>query len=329
MTFKYENIHQALLVSLTCVAAFWLSSYFNFKEPYWMLLTIIILLSDATNFPIRKGLLRLGGTIAGMMLGLICVQFCIDSKLAMSLSLLTVITVINYFGFKSLYQYAYFYAGLTFLLVYMIAAIDADSFEYFIAWRVSEIAVGVVICMLVSCLNIYAIKEKLPVKNDCLKRSFKIALNAYLSFLACIAIGWYGLIPGMVSAYVITAEATYEGAVRKATHRFFGCIIGGLLALSYLRYIEQTAVSISMFVFIGIFSLVYMRLTYTSMSYVFLQAALALSITVVGSGNETVNEIVPALQRLSGILLGGGISLITSALLFPAAHQVVLPKNSQ
>lgn len=312
---------KALLVGLTSVLGFWISAFLHLTDPFWMLMTIVILLSEPTLHPFLKGMMRAGGRLVGLIVGLLMLHFVINDIFLLSFFLITVITFSNYLGFQSPYQYSYFYASLTFYLVFIIAAMMPDQLESFIIWRGAEILIGVILASLASMLLPY--QHQLPQRklSHPLQRSFKIALNAHLSFIICVWLGWYGAIPGIVSAYVVTADVSHQGARQKAIQRLFGCLLGGSIALSYLSFIEQTSLSISLCIFITLTTLIYMRHTSSKYGYVYLQAAIAFCISVITSGSGQVTNLTPALERLAGIILGCSVSLILNYLVFPAVHQ--------
>lgn len=312
---------KALLVGLTCLIGFWLAAYFHLQDPFWSLLTILILLSEPTVHPIYKGVLRTIGTLVGILFAVGLLAFVSNDKIILSFSLIISITLINYLGFRSEHQYSFFYAGLTFYLVYMVHALQPAELEHFIAWRIAEICLGVLLTIMASLFMPY---EHAPAKlksTHLWKLSFKIAVNAYLSFLLCLWIGWYGAIPGLVSAYIITATSSQGGAKKKTVQRFLGCFAGGCIGLSYLVFFEQTYLSMSIYIFLSLSTLAYGCFQISEWRYAYLQAAVAFCITIVSNEASTIDNIHPALERLAGILLGGLVALFVNQILFPEAHQ--------
>ncbi len=141
----------ALKMGLAGVLAIWIAQWLRLPSPGWSLVTVMLLmLPNYLGGVADKSLARVLGTVVGGVVAVLVVGNFADETVLMLVSSCLFIAVCTYFFGGTHYPYAYFLAGLTFLVV-LGRSLDNPEASWNVAlWRVEEILVGVVASLVVS-----------------------------------------------------------------------------------------------------------------------------------------------------------------------------------
>jgi len=138
---------------------------------------------------------------------------------------------------------------------------------------------------------------------DVLKQSIKAGLTAVVAVLLWLVSNWPSGIQGIISSLIISQQRNVEDVNRVSMQRFCGCLIGGFIALNLLAATSMnlSLLLIILFFICGFFQ--YLNLHLKTNSYIFLQANIAIVITLVQAYGPPTS-LAPPLQRLAGIFIG-------------------------
>lgn len=156
------------------------------------------------------------------------------------------------------------------------------------------------------------------------KQAIKVGVSFVASFLMWMLTNWPGGLQGLVSVCFLGTEKYFDDVLQKAKLRFMGCILGGGVGLSclYLFQISIYNIFFLIVIFMGLFA--YITIKSKKYSYLGFQANLAFAIAIIQP--QYTPLVGPALERLSGIIIGIVGTLIVGLLLWPMFPRKVIAK---
>lgn len=139
--------------------------------------------------------------------------------------------------------------------------------------------------------------------KDVIIHSIKAGITIVIALSMWIVTNWPGGINGIISSILISMQKNIYAMKTISLHRALGCIIGGTTALLMLRLTPFNFYDliVSVFVFTWLFMMINFHAK--KYSYIGLQAAVALVITLM-QGQEPTTSLAPPLERLGGIFIG-------------------------
>lgn len=307
---------QALATACGVIAAVYVALLMGLQEPYWASLSVMIIANVDREALFTKGVLRVLGTFIGVFLGYFVGQWA-EGFNAMQLLLVTVAASVGTYGRqRSAYGYAWFYGGLTFMLVMLYTMTQPQQLYAFAHYRCFEIVIGVVCGTLSSwALGPHAGELHARLKAQAAATS---ALNAEHQSLiaglgACIIVLVWSVLdlpqlPQVLISSLIVVDSDPLATRHRGAQRIAGCIIGGAAGLVVILIDATHVWWWATMLFLGVFSFARIHLGGSTQAYIGTQSAIAYLVTLVGAGPPT--SLYPPVERLVGIVIG--VSIMTT-----------------
>jgi uncharacterized membrane protein YccC len=332
---------KTVLSVLTAVAA---ATVLNLDDLSWAAFSGYMVMrgSFAETFP--RAIMRIAGTVAGALLGLLLAPGAADDPLLLMTFLFLVSWIGTFQSLASEYSYAWLFFGLTAGMVVTEALAAPDAVVHFAATRVAEIAVGTAACLVVAGLFSDArgrerhardmlrsgglrgvlqedwLRERWPL----FEHSTRAALAVALLPLVWRCFGIEDFSQTAITSYVImivppasVGERRYATIYERIAHRALGCLLGSAVALVSIGLfgtgLPVTVLTLAAGVWIG-----HHIQTGREINYLGTQFTLGLLITLV-QGPAPITDITPGLERLLGIAIGSAMLCLTT-LAWPLAQ---------
>ncbi len=174
----------ALRCALAIIIATITTLNLHLSNPFWAVMSVIIIMHPLAGPTLDKGIMRIFGTLIGAALGYLIAGLAIDNILLFIGSIFFVISIAFYLSLITRYPYGCVIGGITaYLIIATLVYHPTATFDRAI-WRVAEILVGVVSAWVVSLL-IFPTNTQDTCKQDIdtimseLKQCFKDAINNY------------------------------------------------------------------------------------------------------------------------------------------------------
>lgn len=269
-----------------------------------------------------RGGLRIVGTVTGGLLALVAAPLIVPHWLPAALALLVVGTGSLYAALTARYAYAWLFFGLTFAMVVLDKAEHPEiALTVFVETRVLETVAGTLACVLVSLVSTLTLRRIWPAKRTppapvtrWHPGAFRHALQAGLALAVLVAlVAWFDL-PALaqgaitiMAVMVVPVEGIGPSGLipvsRRIVQRFIGCIAGAVLAAAFLFLAHGTAWVLIAGTILGVALGRHLENGAPARRYIGTQFTLAILVTLVPDSYATA-AIAPALERLSGILVG-------------------------
>jgi len=305
---------QSLATATGVVAGVYVALWAGLEQPYWAAISALIIANVDRGALFTKGVLRILGTIGGVVLGYQVSLLLEGFPVFQGLMLMLAAGTGMYLRQRTRYPYAWFYGALSFMLIVLCSMTAPATLYSFAIYRFMEIVIGVVAATLASWVisrredfpwGIAAQPPTLP-PAEAMRQSFAGAVGVII-----IVVSWAIFDLPQVIQVVISSLVVVDSNVTNTRHRgwqrILGCIIGGITGLLVIWVDASDFVWWSASLFVGIFLFSRVHLGKTPNAYVGTQSALAFIITLVGSGPP--DSIMPPLNRLIGIIVG--VSIMT------------------
>ena len=253
ISFRGAQASLASKTALAVVIATGVACAMHLPEVWWASISAIMCSQATRPASVRKGILRLIGTVAGAALSLVLVGWIAYDHAACSLILLIVATVGVLGVIVSPHGYAWLLGAITFVLVVLMSLADPlNAFDY-ACYRVIEVCVGTLTAMAVAiALAPPGGGDSGPVApgwTDLLGERWPAVLHALRGGIAVALIpdmwDWLEVsditpiavtIAAVMAAPVLADHPLDDGRqiVQKALHRLIGCLVGGIPGLLLL-----------------------------------------------------------------------------------------------
>ncbi|MHC9539260.1 MAG: FUSC family protein [Vulcanimicrobiota bacterium] len=146
------RIKWAAKAAVACLVAELVAYHFRLSMGYWTVITVFLLFQLSTNATLKKGLLRIAGTIAGCGYGYLILSLSHDNLPFILLMLIPWIVVTLYFFFKGYYPYCFFVACLTAVILASNDIAGVSKTEILVLSRFLDIMLGIIIAGIVAGL---------------------------------------------------------------------------------------------------------------------------------------------------------------------------------
>ena len=330
---------QGIVAACSVVLATTLALLLEVESPWWAAISGFMSLMSTGGGSVRRGLLRLSGTIAGATLGFVMARWLPYNHLALYL-FLGAITMLGVIAMQvSPHGLAWLFLTITSTMVLLMSLNDPLQAATVAYYRTFEVAIGVASAVIVANLlqDWHADPPATaPGWRHLLGRQWPAVLHGLRSALAVeiVLLLWILMdLPqvdqmAITIAVVMSAPVTASGGLdtrhavaQRALHRFLGCLAGGIVALAVLA-LDITAfvwwlALIGAAVWVGM----YIQVGRHGVGYLGTQAAFVFIVTLI-QGAQPPQSIMPGVDRFAGIAGGLGILLIVSLLLWPSERDV-------
>jgi uncharacterized membrane protein YccC len=321
----------ALSTTISTVAALAL----HLDYVWWAAISGYMCLQATTPRSLQRAVLRMGGTIAGAILGFVATPWLAYDHVAGSLFIFAVATL-GVLGYMvSTHAFAWLFAAITADLILLGSLQDPTQAYHMAFYRTAEVAVGSAVALATAYALAPESGPAAPVGagwSQIWGRDWPKLLHAVRCGLTVMLLpwawGWLYLpsLPQMsVTVAIIMAAPAFTDdplesgrrVLMQALQRLLGCFLGGLAGLALL------ATSVAEFppwlamLAVSVWICGYVQTSKQGVGYVGTQAALGLIMTLV-QGWTPPTSILPGLDRLGGMMAGLAILLFVSFLLWPA-----------
>jgi len=314
----------SVLIAIACAHAL------QEKNIGWAAFSAYMVMRSHAATTLRRGLLRIVGTVAGATAACIVPSQILSSPAWLALALALVGTTTLYLAVTERYGYAWLFIGLTFCMLMTDELQNPSANLYLFAEsRIAEVATGTFCAILVSAITTMIVRRRLS--GDFLQPSEQTTANHLRRWqtpallhalkggvaLAIIPLVWPVIkIPSPVQASITilavlmipVASLASKGnpVTTKLLHRFVGCIAGGILAAVGLFACHQSPVAMAFLVAIGVILGRHIENSGTRLVYIGTQFTLAFLVVLVPDTYQSVNVGV-GIDRFLGILCGMGL----------------------
>lgn len=322
----------AFRTALSCVLAVLLAMALHLDNPYWAGITGLAIIQKDVHASFARSVDRILGTLAGAAVGYFGAHFVADH-----LVFQLICGGATAFGIYALERTQHGYAALlgaiTVILV-MFGSMSAPESALTIAvYRALEIIVGVAVAFGVDALLApRTIAAPTAPKPGLFGRPIDqgLLVTALTGGIAIALIPeiWESLqLPGLgqtpVTAFVILVMMRREPAWA-ALNRVAGCVVGGAYGLVCMRYVGDAFVPWIALLFLGLYVSCHVKHGSGDAAYSGHQAGIAVIMSMV-QGLAPSPDILPAIERLVGIIGGLVVVVVAQALLTPLIA-VALPR---
>jgi uncharacterized membrane protein YccC len=326
---------QGVVAACSVMLATSLALLFQLDSPWWAAISGFMSLMSNGAGSLRRGLMRMSGTLAGALLGFIMARWLPYDPVALYL-FLAAITMLGVIGMQvSPHGLSWLFLTITTSLVLLMSLNDPVQAFEIACNRTLEVAVGVTAAIIVANLLQDWHTEPPPIVpgwRHLLGAQWPVVLHGVRSAIAVVAVLqiwiWIDLpevtqmaitIAVVMSAPVIAdgGLGTRHAVAVRSIHRVVGCLIGGVMALGCLA-LDVTSfpwwlAMIGAAVFLGM----HVQIGKHNVGYVGTQAAFVFIVTLI-QGSQPPDSIMPGVDRFAGITGGLGILLIVSLVLWPS-----------
>jgi len=150
--FQRIHLQEAFKLVLSVVLFYWLAFWMNWDMPKYGGLAIAVISLDTTGASLRKGLMRIIGTMVGLAVGLLVLAWLAQDRWGTMLFLASYYVMIGYFMLGSRYSYAWFVAGFLPALIWAETYGNVHFAFHYAIFRYLETTAGVVIYTLISAV---------------------------------------------------------------------------------------------------------------------------------------------------------------------------------
>jgi uncharacterized membrane protein YccC len=325
---------QGLVAACSVMLATTLALLFHLEAPWWAAISGFMSLMSTGAGSLRRGTLRMIGTIAGALVGFVLARWLLYDQVALCLYLAAV-TMLGVIAMQvSPHGLAWLFLSITSTLV-LLSSLDQPMQAYSVAcYRTLEVAVGVVSAIITANLLQDWHADPPPTApgwRHLLGQQWPAVLHGARSAIAVVVVMILWILfdlPQVTTmaisiAVVMSAPVapggldTRHSVALRAVHRFVGCLLGGVVALGCLA-LNVTAfpwwlAMIGAAVWVGM----HIQLGRHGVGYLGTQSAFVFVVTLI-QGPAPPSSIMAGVDRFAGITGGLGILLVVSLILWPS-----------
>ncbi len=307
--------------------------------PWWAAISGYMSLMSTGAASVRRGLLRLSGTIAGAVLGFIMARWLPYDQVALCL-FLGCATMAGVIAVQvSPHGLAWLFMSITSSLVLLMSLNDPTQAFEIACYRSLDVAVGVSCAMVTAKLlqdwhaeppaTAPGWRHLLGAQWPSVLHGFRAAISVVTVMIVWVMadlpdVGEMAVTIAVVMAAPLIADGgttTRHLVAEKSFHRFMGCLLGGLVALACLALQVESffwwLAMIGGVVWVGM----HIQMGRHGIPYVGTQFAFVFVVTMV-QGLAPPDSIMPGVDRFAGITGGLGILMIVSLLLWPSDQEL-------
>lgn len=326
---------QGLVAACSVVLATVLALALEVESPWWAAISGFMSLMATGAGSLRRGLLRLTGTIAGAVLAFVMARWLPYDHFALYLYLAAT-TMLGVIAMQvSPHGLAWLFLSITSSLVLLSSLDNPLKAVDFAFYRTFEVAIGVTSAIIVAnLLQDWHADPPLtaPGWRHLLGAQWPAVLHGARSAIAVVVVlqVWILLdlpqvtemaitIAVVMSAPVVAAGglSTRQAVAQRSLHRVIGCLLGGLVALGCLALNVTSFVWWLAMIGASVWLGMHVQNGKHGVGYVGTQAAFVFIVTMI-QGPQPPTSILPGVDRFVGITGGLIILLIVSLLLWPS-----------
>lgn len=287
-------------------------------DPWWSAMSAWVVANPDRTAMFAKALQRVLGTVLGLLTGLLLASLGNARPLLLLLGLACIGAICSRQRYLARYPYAWILGSMTALMVLVQAATGPNGLFSFAMNRASEILVGVAAATVVGLIALAGKTPKdapAPPKVDA-EEVRAVTVCGAIVIVTCL-LAWQILnlpqpVQMAVSALVVLDRDV--GTLRhRGKQRVLGCALGSVYALIAMAIAGDSMLLWLGGLGIGIFLFSSLHQGGGPLAYVGTQGGIAVIIALV-TGRTPPESMLPAIDRLSGAMLGVIVVVIVSAI---------------
>lgn len=243
---------QGLVAAFSVMLATFLALLLEVESPWWAAISAFMSLMSTGAASVRRGLLRLSGTIAGALIGFVMARWLPYDHVALTL-FLVVVTMAGVIAMQvSPHGLAWLFLAITSIMVLLASLGNPEQAVTVAYYRVFEVGIGVGSAIFFAKLmqDWHADPPPPPPGwRHLLGAQWPVVLHGVRSGIAVVVVLWVWImidlpeiaqmaitVTAVMSAPVIAdgGLGTRHAVAVRSMHRFLGCLIGGVAALGCL-----------------------------------------------------------------------------------------------
>ena len=146
LTLDSSNFRHAVRLTVGLLIGYFISFFFPIGHSYWILLTIAVIIKPAYSITRQRNIQRVGGTIAGAVVGFGVLYLVHNTTL---IFIILIATMVIAYSFLKL-NYFISSAGITLYVLLSFSFLNAAGFRHALDDRVTDTIIGSIIAWLVS-----------------------------------------------------------------------------------------------------------------------------------------------------------------------------------
>jgi uncharacterized membrane protein YccC len=329
------STRQGLVAACSVMLATTLALVLEVESPWWAAISGFMSLMSTGAGSLRRGVLRMTGTVAGALLGFVMARWLPYDQFALYL-FLAAVTMLGVIAMQvSPHGLAWLFLTITSSMVLLSSLTNPLQALDMAFYRTFEVAIGVASAIIVANLFQDWHADPPPTApgwRHLLGAQWPAVLHGARSAIAVVVVlmVWMLIDLPEVTEMTITVAmvmsapvvaggglSTRQAVAQRSLHRVMGCLLGGIVALaclalnvtSFLWWLAMIGAS----VWVG----TQVQAGKHGVGYVGTQAAFVFVVTLI-QGPAPPNSIMPGVDRFVGITGGLAILLIVSLLLWPS-----------
>ncbi len=319
---------QATATTVSVLAAVVLAQWLHLEQPAWAAISAFISAQATAPATLRRGLARIGGTIAGAAVAVMLAPWLLYDMVACILVLMAAGFAGILGMIASRHGYAWLLGCMTLFMVVLSAVGNPALVLTTAFYRVFEVAIGTAFAM-GSCWALMPPSGAPPAAPPppspaIVRHALRAGVAIGLTPLVWMLLDLPGLSQMAVTIAAVMAVPALTGQPaedrvtlsRRALHRVGGCLVGGGVALAMLGLSVQDYAPWLALLGGGVWLGTVIHAMPGGISYVGTQGTVAFILTLV-QGSGPPGSVTPGLQRLAAILVGLLILTVVTVLLTP------------
>jgi uncharacterized membrane protein YccC len=330
---------QCLMAALVVPLAITMALVLQLDSVWWAGISGFMTVLATGSASLQKGILRIGATFAGVVVGFVVARWLPYNHVALAL-FLALSTFLGTVGMVvSPHGTSWLLSTITVNIVLLSGLDDPLSVPTIAFDRLTEISVGVVASALVT--NLIAPRGVVPPPPPApgwrhlfddewpvVVQGIRAAVAVVILLLAWI---WLELPSFQQMAITVAVVMAAPGAggvgfdarhavAERALHRILGCLMGGVAALACLALSVTDFLSWLLMIAIAMWICMHLQTSRRGVGYVGTQAAMVFIVTLSqGAGPPT--SLLPGIDRFAGITGGLAILMVLSVALWPSVDE--------
>jgi uncharacterized membrane protein YccC len=329
---------QGIVAAGAVVLALLAALFLEVESPWWAAISAFMSMMTTGAGSVRRGLLRMTGTIAGAVAGFVMARWLPYDHFALCL-FLGGMTMLGVIAMQvSPHGLAWLFLAITSIMVLLMGLNDPLQVAATAYYRVFDVAIGVGAAIIMANLLPEWHADKPPASpgwRHLLGAQWPAVLHGARAGISIIIVllAWVWLdlpdvsemaisVAMVMSAPVINygGLGTRHAVAERSLQRFLGCLLGGLAALACLALQVESCVWWLAMIAAGVWTGMHVQLGKHGVGYLGVQAAFVFVITLI-QGPAPPTSIMPGIDRFAGIAGGLGILLVVSLLLWPGDEE--------
>lgn len=329
-----QRSRQGIVAAIAVVLALIVALALEVEAPWWAAISAFMSMMATGAASMRRGLMRLGGTIAGAAVGFVMARWLLYDQVALCL-FMGLATMLGVIAMQvSPHGLSWLFFAITAIMALLGGLNDPMQVVPTVFFRTFDVAIGVASTILVTNLLQDWHADRPPPAagwRHLLGAQWPAVLHGARAGISVVIVlvVWIGLdLPQVAEmaisvTVVMSAPAIVYGGIgtrhavaQRSLHRFLGCLIGGLVALGVLALGVELLVWWLALIAAGVWVAMHVQLGPHGVGYVGTQAGFVYVVTLV-QGATPPTSIMPGIDRFAGIAGGLAILLLVSLLLWP------------